>query len=242
MGRKTNTPGVAPRRSLAGTKTNGLRLLTALGLAAIISLPAVAQDKDKEKGKHKEAEKAGQSGQPNEADMMAMMMALAKPGENHKMLTQTVGNWTYKLKAWMSPDPNVPPQESSGTSVTREIMGGRYVVTDHAGKFQMPGADGKMVDMDFKGMALEGYDNVKKKFVATWVDNMGTGIMSLEGDYDAAAKALTYRAEYEAMPGTKMKVREVIKLIDKDHRLFEWYEERGGTEVKTMEMSYARKT
>ena len=41
---------------------------------------------------------------------------------------------------------------------------------------QMPGEDGKMKDMQFKGMGVEGYDNVKKKFVASWIDNMGTGI------------------------------------------------------------------
>ena len=49
-------------------------------------------------------------------------------------------------------------------------------------------------------MAVEGYDNVKKKFLASWIDNMGTGIMNLEGTYDAATKSLTYHAEYEPMP------------------------------------------
>lgn len=232
----------ADERSLVQTNHNPLRVLAAFGLAALMALPAFAQDKDKEKEKHKD-QKAAQSGQPNEADMMAMMMEMAKPGENHKMLAQIVGNWTYKVKSWMSPDPNTPPMESSGTSVTREILGGRFFVSDHTGKFQMPGGpDGKPIDMDFKGMSVEGYDNVKKKFVASWVDNMGTGIMSLEGDYDPATKSISYRADYEMMPGMKMKIHEVIKLIDKDHRLFEWYEDRGGTEVKTMEISYARKS
>ena len=222
----------------SGTKhSRPWRALMALGLAALMSVPAIAQDKGKDKDKDK-----GKSGQPNEAEMMAMMMEMAKPGENHKMLAQGVGQWTYKIKSWMSPDPNAPPVESSGTSVIREIMGGRYFISDHTGKFPMPGPDGKMTDMDFKGMSVEGYDNVKKKFVASWVDNMGTSIMMLEGDYDAATKSLTYRADYEMMPGMKMKVREVIKFIDKDHRLFEWYEDRGGTEAKTMEITYTRKS
>jgi hypothetical protein len=227
------------------TRISRARFLTALSLAALMTLPALAQDKEKDKHKDhpKDEKKGAQSGQPNEADMMAMMMEMAKPGENHKMLSQAVGQWTYKVKAWMSPDPNAAPQESSGTSVTREVMGGRYYITDHSGKFQMPGGpDGKMIDMDFKGMAVEGYDNAKKKFMATWIDNMGTGIMALEGDYDAASKSFTYHGEYEMMPGTKTKVREVIKVIDKDHRVFEWYEDRGGSEAKTMEMTYTRKT
>jgi len=49
-------------------------------------------------------------------------------------------------------------------------------------------------------------------------------------------------SEYEMMPGMKTKIREVIKFKDNDHRLMEWYEDRGGTEVKTMEITYTRKT
>src|SRR5438270_137334 len=120
-------------------------------------------------------------------------------------------------------------------------MGSRYFLSDHTSKMQMPGKDGKMQDMDFKGMSLEGYDNVKKKFVASWVDNMGTGIMMMEGTYDPAARTFTYKAEEEMMPGMKTKVKEVLKITDKNHRTFEWYEERGGTDVKTMEISYTRK-
>jgi len=202
---------------------------TALVLSAAVSLPAMADDK-KEKA-------AG--GQPSEAEM-AMMMELAKPGENHKLLQDGVGSWTYVVKWWMSPD--APPNESKGVSVARAAMDGRYVITEHTSKMQMPGQDGKMMDMEFKGMAVEGYDNAKKKFVSTWIDNMGTGIMHMEGTYDSATKTLTYTGEYEMMPGTKTKMRQTIKLADKDHRLYEFYEDRGGKEVKTMELTYARKS
>ena len=62
---------------------------------------------------------------------------------------------------------------------------------DVTGKMQMPGEDGKMKDMQFKGMGVEGYDNVKKKFVSSWIDNMGTGIQFSEGTYDPATKTFT---------------------------------------------------
>ena len=38
-----------------------------------------------------------------------------------------------------------------------------------------------------------------------------------------------------------VKVREVIKVVDADHHNFEWYENRGSGEAKTMEISYTRK-
>jgi Protein of unknown function (DUF1579) len=179
------------------------------------------------------------AGQPNQAEMMAKMMELSKLGENHKLLKDLAGNWSYTITMWM--DPNAPPMKSSGTSVTKPIMEGRFFVTDVTGKMKMPGPDGKMKDITFKGMGMDGYDNVKKKFVSSWGDNMGTGIMISEGDYDPANKTFTYTSEFEAIPGMKQKVREVIKVTDKDHHTFEWYEDRGGQEVKTMEINYTRK-
>ena len=211
-----------------------LRWVTAAVLSAAVSLPCLGQDKEKPKDKA--------TGQPKESEMMAMMMEMAKPGENHKMLAEGVGAWDYHVKAWMSPDRNAAPTQSSGTAVTRAVLDGRFFISEHTGKMQMPGSDGKMTEMDFKGMGTEGYDNVKKKFVATWIDNMGTGIMGLEGTYDSATKTFTYRGEYEMMPGMKIKIRELIKVVDGNHRIFEFFEDRGGTEVRTLEIGYTRKS
>lgn len=181
-------------------------------------------------------------GQPSAGEMqqmMAQMMELGKPGENHKQLAQLAGDWTYTVKMWM--DPTAPPTESKGTSTRKAIMDGRFFIADAKGSFQMPGANGKMQDFNFTGMSIEGYDNVKKKFVSTWIDNMGTMIMVSEGTYDPTSKAFTYTANCEMMPGMPVKIREVIKVVDKDHHTFEWYEDRGAGEAKTMEISYTRK-
>ena len=183
----------------------------------------------------------GASGQPDEAAMMKQMMELAKLNENHKLLASLDGTWSFVTKMWMDGDTSKQPQESKGTAVRKSIMDGRYVVMNVTGNMEIPGPDGKMKKMTFKGMGTEGYDNVKKKFVGTWMDNMGTGIMTSEGDYDPATKTFTYNSEIEMMPGMKQKIREVIKLTDKDHMTFEWYEDRGGKEMKTMEIDYTRK-
>ena len=159
------------------------------------------------------------TGQPNAADMMKQMMELSKLNENHKLLSSLDGNWDYSIKFWMNPDPNAKPQEAKGTATRKSIMGGRYVMMDVSGKMQMPGEDGKMKDMMFKGMGMEGYDNVKKKFVASWIDNMGTGIEFSEGTYDPATKSFTYTAEMEPVPGMKTSVREVIKIADNNHKI-----------------------
>jgi hypothetical protein len=175
---------------------------------------------------------------PSEAEMK-QMMELAKLNENHKVLASTAGTYSYVVKMWM--DPKGQPTESKGTATRNSIMDGRYVTGEYSGTFKMPGADGKMKDMNFKGMSLDAYDNVKKKFVSSWIDNMGTGIMMLDGTYDTATRTFTYAGDYEMMPGMKSKVREVIKLTDKDHMTLEYYEDRGQGETKSMEINYTRK-
>ena len=204
--------------------------------AALFTAPVFAQ----ESSPNPAAAAAPAAGQPNEAEMMKQMMELAKLNENHKLLKDSVGTWSYTVKMWMNGDPSSKPEESRGIAKRTAIMDGRFVVMDVAGRMQMPGADGKMKSMTFKGHGLEGYDNVKKKFVGTWMDNMGTGIMMSEGNYDPATKTFTYNSEMEPIPGMKTAVREVLKMTDKNHMTFEWYENRGGQEVKTMEINYTR--
>src|SRR5580765_870583 len=175
---------------------------------------------------------------PGPAEMMKQMMEMAKLNENHKLLADLAGTWGYTVKMMA---PGETPSTSTGSVTRKPIMNGRFFVADFSGSMKMPGADGKMKDFAFKGSSIEGYDNVKQKFVSSWVDNMGTGIMNSEGSYDPATKTFTYNGEMEPVPGMKTAVREVIKVTDKNHHTFEWYENRGGQDVKTLEINYTRK-
>jgi hypothetical protein len=167
------------------------------------------------------------------------MMELAKTGENHKLLASLAGDWTYNVKMWMNP--NGKPEEYTGKATRKAVLDGHYFTLEVNGKMKMPGPDGKPKDFDFKGMSIEAYNNVSKKFEATWSDNMGTAIFTSQGDYDPATKTFTYTGEMEMMPGMKTKVRETVKVADADHHTLEWYEDHGGQEAKTMEIAYTRK-
>jgi hypothetical protein len=213
-------------------------LITIL-FAALIATPLFAQS-PAESPAAATGSAAAPAGQPNPQEMMQQMMELSKMNENHKLLSSLDGNWNYTIKFWMNPDPNAKPQESKGTATRKSIMGGRYVTMDVTGKMQMPDENGKMKDIQFKGMAVEGYDNVKKKFVGSWIDNMGTGITFSEGAYDPATKTFTYTTEMEPVPGMKSQVREVLKVPDDNHMMLEWYENQGRGEKKTMEINYTR--
>ena len=210
--------------------------------AMLCCAAAVAQDKPKEKATEAAKGAAAQAtgGEPDMKAMMEMMEKIAAPGDNHKLLADMVGEWTYVNKWWM--DPSAEPEQSTGTMKSEALFGGRYIVEKYTGSMKMPGPDGKPVEKEFLGMSLTGYDNVKGKFVNTWIDNMGTGIFMSEGDYEAGTKTFTYRGEAEFMPGMKSKIRMAVKCVDKDKHVFEWFEDRGdGNEMRTMEITYTRK-
>ncbi|PYJ20465.1 MAG: hypothetical protein DME92_09590 [Verrucomicrobia bacterium] len=239
--RTCHLPAVTDRWQDASMKI--LMPLITILFATLIATPSFAQTTSTSPAgasSSSAAQPAASGGQPNQQEMMKQMMEMSKLNENHKLLSSLDGNWNYTIKFWMNPDPNAKPQESKGTATRKSVMGGRYVMMDVSGKMQMPGEDGKMKDVQFKGMGLEGYDNVKKKFIGSWIDNMGTGIQFSEGTYDPATKTFTHTSEMEMVPGMKSQVREVLKVADNNHMMLEWYENQGGQEKKTMEINYTR--
>lgn len=215
-----------------------------------LALPlALAQDKPKDKptdkpaaktDDKKPAAKADEKGAGgDQADMMEMILKLAEPGENHKLLHINVGDWTYTMKHYMDPE---KPNVSTGTASYTSAKGGRFVIGEHKGKMEMPGADGKMSTMMFEGMGINGYDNVKKHFTGVWFDNMGTMMITSVGTYDAATKTFTYTGEWEMAPGMKSSFKQTIKIVDNDHQHMEWWESMGGSEMaKMMEIDFTRK-
>jgi hypothetical protein len=224
-----------------------LLLCVAAGLAsATVAQEKKPEDKPKPPAakpeEKKEAAKPGAPGAPDAKQMAEMMAAYEKlgaPGENHKLLeSHMVGDWTYTNKMWHGPEPTT----STGTATTKALYGGRYFVSEHKGKMPMPGPDGKMTEKTFEGTATTGYDNATGKFWGTWIDSMSTCAFHSTGTYDPATKTFTYTGSTDMGPLGKCKVREVIKIIDKNKHTLEWYEtQEGAPEQKTMEITYTRK-
>jgi hypothetical protein len=113
------------------------------------------------------------------------------------------------------------------------IMGGRYIVDETKGEFG---------GMMFEGRGLTGYDNGQKKFVTTWIDNMGTGIMTGIGDYNAAKKQFDFDVTFtDPMTSKTVKGRSIDRAIDDDHWVMESYQNGpDGKEFKAMEITYER--
>jgi hypothetical protein len=158
-------------------------------------------------------------------------MEYMTPGHIHEMLAKSDGPWTFEMTYWMSP--GAPPTNTTGTTENKMVLGGRYQESVH--KSQMEG-------MPFEGHGLLGYDNAKKIFQNTWVDNMGTGIMSLQGTWDDATKSITFTgSSYDCTAGKDVAVKEVFKMVDDDHHTLEMYMPAGDKEFKNMEIKFTRK-
>jgi uncharacterized protein DUF1579 len=170
------------------------------------------------------------------ADQQAMMEKMTKaatPGAPHAMLAKMAGEWTATVKFQM--DPSQPWQEATGTSVVTTLMDGRYVQESNTSV---------MMGMPFSGMGVTGYDNVLGKYVSTWIDNMGTGIMTSTGTADASGKVITWNGTMsDPITGKAAKARMITTVLDDNHHTFEMFNTPPGAkkEMKTMSIDYVRK-
>lgn len=165
------------------------------------------------------------------AEEMKAWMDFATPGPVHEMIAKSNGDWIGDITMWMAP--GAPPQTMTGEMNNKMILGGRYQYSTYSGN---------MMGMPFEGIAILGYDNAKKKLVSSWIDNMGTGIMNMEGTWDDATKSANMTGTMlDPMTGKECQVREVFKIIDDNNQVMEMYDNKTGTETKTMEIKYKRK-
>lgn len=171
---------------------------------------------------------------PDSATQMKNWEAYATPGEMHKLLASWDGSWTGESTMWMSPD--APPLKSTVMATYKTILGGRYSEGVHTGN---------MMGMAFEGRSMTAYDNARKVFLSTWIDNMGTGVMYMEGTWDEATKTLTSKGKMvmpEMGDGSECNVKEIIRMEDADHQVMEMYiVDESGKETKTMEIHSTRK-
>lgn len=167
-------------------------------------------------------------------EMEAWMKAMT-PGPEHETLKKLAGSWSYTLKH--RHDANSPWMDSTGTLERKVVMGGRYIHEEVKGPPVMP-------DMPpFEGMGLGGYDNVQKKYWGTWMDNLGTGLMTMVGSADASGKVITYSAEFwDPTTGKPKKHKHVFTIKDDKTNTLQMLDtDKDGKEFSMFEMTCTRK-
>lgn len=156
----------------------------------------------------------------------------SQPGEMHKMMSLWNGTWTGEVTMWIAPD--AQPVKSNATVVNKMVLGNRYQQSSFKGTYQ-----GK----PFEGIGTLAYDNSRKLFLSTWIDNTSTGMMTAEGPWDPASKSITFKGTMsDPATGKLLDTKEIFKPIDNNYQVMEMYAiAPDGKEFKTMEIKYTRK-
>lgn len=166
----------------------------------------------------------------SESEMKAWQEFMT-PGDMHKWMAKQVGTWEAEVSSWMGPG---DPVISSATDVVTMTMNGLYQI----GNFSST-----MMGMPFQGQSTLGYDNAKKQFVLTWIDNFGSGIIMMSGNYDNKSKTLILKGmQTNPVTGKEANIRQVNVYHTNDSYTATMYGDGpDGKEIKFMEATYNRK-
>ena len=165
--------------------------------------------------------------------MMQAMMEYGAVGEPQKMLAKSTGTWNGQVVFWMGQ--NGAADTSMTTVTNRMIMGDRYLVSSYKGN---------MMGMPFEGTSTTGYDNAKKVYISTWIDNMSSGIMTMEGPYDAASKSIVMTGQVVSpVDGRTCNLKQVMRFVDDKTHIMEMYgpDPLTGVQYKNMEIKLTKK-
>lgn len=176
-------------------------------------------------------DKAQPAAEFDPAAMQQMFQAHAEPGPEHDRLLRMVGKWKTVMRDFMSKPGEVV--ETTGEATIKPILGGRFIRQQ---------VTGMMADnQKYVGTGISGYNNATQKYTGVWLDNMGTGIMTMEGTYDPETEQMVETGHYDGPMG-KMTFRMTSKQVSDDEFRFTMHSKMSpdAPEMKCMEMVYTR--
>ncbi len=158
-------------------------------------------------------------------------MEYMTPGDAHKGLEKIVGEWNVKTTFWMYP--GAEPNIDEGKVVNKMIFEGRYLSMKQTGmSFGMP----------FEGRGIMGYDNGKKEYFSTWIDNMGTGLSISKGSYNSENNSIEMTGSmYNPMLKKDLEYRVVFNLVSENSYNLEMFMPGpDGNEYRNFIMEYTK--
>lgn len=157
---------------------------------------------------------------------------MPQPGAQHELLRPFEGTFRAVVKIHMGPG---EPIVSAGTMVNRFVLGGLYLAQEYQGD------DAEGPFPAFEGRGFWGFNFGSNLYEGFWIDNASSIMQREDGQVDESGKLWEMHSEIVHPQAGKMKKRSLIRLLDDDHHEMESFmTPEGGTEMKTMEISYTR--
>jgi len=174
-------------------------------------------------------------GQGDKADTLTQLLDFSRPGPAHQQLAALQGKWDFQ---------DVKRAYVKGVLVRESIFDGRfYTVEITGGKLPLPVANGAMKEDNYKSLQWEGYDNARKAYFTTSINNhIGSDEQAQQGLYDSTAQVFTYAWESELLPGFHVPCKRLVHLVDANTYTEEYLEERNGKWVEVRQLRYTRQS
>ncbi len=102
---------------------------------------------------------------------------IQRPGENHKLLKQMVGDWDVNLFFHA----NGQSWESKCKAKNELLHGGRFLIENIEGEIYAPDDSGTMMTEVYSSTKIIGYDNYKKAFCGSFIENQNSYMLNFVG-------------------------------------------------------------
>jgi hypothetical protein len=158
------------------------------------------------------------------ANSSAVAQEPATPGKEHKELKKLEGTWDAVVKS-------TDGSETKAVATYKSICGGLWLESDFSGD---------LGGLKFSGKVLDGYDPVKKQYVAVWVDSMTATPLMLTGTTDDSGKVLTMTGEGPGPDGVT-KYKTVTKTESDDKHVFTMFFVMPEGDMELMTITYTRR-
>lgn len=145
-----------------------------------------------------------------------------KPSSIHTLFQQYVGS--FRMDIIMAAGEGKEPTIITVDSEHIMLLGGRFLEMKQ---------QGNMMGMDYQSIMTLGFNNTDNKIALTTITNMGTGTLSLFGDWDDQSKSATLLgALTNPLTKNSIKVKQVLSFVDSDSILIESYDKEGDNPEK----------
>ncbi|MBC8200931.1 MAG: DUF1579 family protein [Planctomycetes bacterium] len=162
------------------------------------------------------------------ARMEKLGKAFATPNENHKFLARLTGDWDTATSVIGLPN-------ETGFATFSMILGNRFVNGD---------VSGTLANLPYVGRVTIGYDNYKHKFVASFLNDLGTSMLYAEGMLDRSGNTLSLWGTMDEWMTDEHDIPAMYRfaILDDNHFTFELHDLAKTKDPVVISTSYTRMT
>ena len=160
------------------------------------------------------------------ARMEKLGKAFAAPNENHEFLARLTGEWDTTTSVMGLPN-------EYGSATFAMILGNRFINGDVSGTF---------ANVPYIGRVTIGYDNYKHKFVASFLNDLGTSMLYAEGMLDTSGNTLSLWGSMDEWMTDEHDIPAMYRfaIFDENHFTFELHDLAKNTDTVVIATSYSR--